>query len=104
MSDALDVWIIHVPLEGVPPGESLHTAPNHQPVSVHICAGLDAFLIGHALRDPGSIQVGPIHPDPTTDPLFWLPPTVVGHDMALKVRNALVLLSMFASEDRALEA
>jgi len=103
MPDARDVGIINVPLQSVPPGEGLLATSNHQSTPEHIRSGLDALLVGHPLLDTLPIQVGPVHRDPTARPLFWLHPAIVGNDVALEVRNALVRLGVIASDDGALE-
>jgi len=103
MSDARDVRIIYVSLQGIPPGKSLLTTSNHKLTLKHICSSLDLLLLGHTLFDALAVQVGPIHPDTTASPLFRLPPAVVSHDVALEVGNTLVLLDVLASDDGALE-
>jgi len=103
MPDARDVRIVHMPLQGVPPGESLQTTSNHQLTLKYTCSSLDLFLFGHTLLDALAVQVGPFHPDTTASPLFRLHPAVVSHDVALEVGDAPVLLDVVTSDDGALE-
>ena len=103
MPDARDIRIIHVSLQGIPPGKGLLTTSNHQLTLKHICSSLDLFLLGHTLFYALTVQISPIHPDTTASPLFWLPPAVVSHDMALEVGNTVVLLDVLASDDGTLE-
>jgi len=103
MSNARELGIINVPLQGVPPGKALPTTPNHQLTPEPICPSLDLFLFGHTLLDVLAIQVGRLHPDTTANPLFRLRPAIVSHDVTLEVGKAPVLLDVVASGDGALE-
>jgi hypothetical protein len=103
MADARNFWIIHMPLQSIPPRESLHTAPNHQSIPEDVCSSLDALLVSHAPLDARSIQVSPIHPNSTAYPLIRFHPTAVSFDVTLEVWNALVALGIVTSNHRALE-
>lgn len=101
--DAREVRVVHMPLQGVPPGKRLQATPDPQLSSEWIRSNLDALLVGHARLDADPIQVGPIHRNPTARPPVWDNPPIVGHDMALEVGNAMVLLFVVAPDDRAEE-
>ena len=77
--NAREVGIIQVPLQSIPPGESLLTTSDRQPALEQIRSSLDALLVGHTLPNVQPlIQVGPIRPNSTAYPLFWLPPSAMG--------------------------
>ena len=103
MANANDVGVIHMSLQGIPPGKRLHTTSNHQSITIHIRSGLHAFLVGHPLLDAFVVQVSPVHRDPTARPPARLHPTIVSDDMALEVGNTLVHLDVVAPDDGALE-
>ena len=103
MANARDVWIIHMPLQGVPPRERLHATSNHQSLPKHIRSSIDVLLLGHPLLDARVVQVCPVHVNSAARPLARLYPTIVSHDVPLEVGNTPILLCVFAPNDRALE-
>lgn len=103
MPNARDVGIIQMPLQGVPPGESVHATSNHQPAPKDICSSPNVILLSHVLLDVHPVKVSPIHPNPTARPPLGPHQMVVSVDMALKVGNALISLDMAAPGDGAPE-
>ena len=98
-----DVGIIHMPLQCIPPGKSLHTTSNRQSTLEHIRSSLDTLLVCHALPDALSVQVSLVDPNSAAYPLIRLLPTIVGYDMALEIWNTMVPLLIVASDGRAQE-
>jgi hypothetical protein len=101
--NARKVGVVHMPLQGVPPGERLQATPNPQLSPERIRSSLHALLVGHARLDADPIQVRPIHRNPTARPPVRVDPPTVGHDMTLEIGNAMVLLFVVAPDDRAEE-
>jgi hypothetical protein len=77
--------VVRVPLQSVPPGKRLHTAPNNRFSPEYICTSLNALLVGHILLNPHPIQANPTHCNPTAHPSIRVNPPIVGCGVTLKV-------------------
>lgn len=101
VSDARDVGIVHMPLQGIPPSEGPLTTPDHQSAPNHIRPSPDTLLVRHALLNTRVIQVGPGNTNPAARPPLWFPPTIMSFDMTLEIGYAKVLPGTATSSDGA---
>ena len=99
VADTRNIGIRHVSPQRVSPGKNLCTPPNHQLTSEKICSGLDTLVVSHTLLDACFIQMGLFYPNSTAYPSL----PAVSFNVALKVRDASVLLDIIAPAGRAAE-
>lgn len=99
--DTRQVWVVHMPLEGIPSREGLPAATNHQSAPKHVRPRLFILCVRHAHLDSNSVQVSPVYSNTTA-----LPPirAIVRLYVPLEIRAAGVFLNEIAPLNGATEA
>ena len=103
VSDTRDVGVVDVSFQRIPPSKRLQAASDHQLPLEHIRASLNQLFFVHTLLYHYSVEVGVVRRNTTADPLVRFDPAIVGVNVTLQIRNALILLDVVAPNNRTLE-